>query len=50
MTIKFKVFYQFRNEGKLISVYRLDDKILLSINDDTAKDLFIKWYVENRAD
>jgi len=34
--IKFKLFYQFNNEGKLLRVYRLGDKILLSINDDTA--------------
>ena len=38
MTIKFKLFYQFSNEGKLIRVYRIDDKILLSINDDTDPD------------
>lgn len=38
MTIKFKLFYQLQNEGKLIRVYRLDDKILLSINDDQDPD------------
>ena len=36
--IKFKLFYQFNNEGKLLRVYRLGDKILLSINDDTDPD------------
>jgi len=38
MTIKYKVFYKFENEGKSLRVYRLDNQIILAVNDDTNPD------------